>query len=186
LEKLSGFSGISLCGTYPKGVGSDFYADIANAARKKGIPVMLDGFAGISETLEQGIHILKVNRTEFNVITGEKDIYKSARSFFIKYDVNMVAITEGRSNSYLFDRNGSAYEYSLPRVPGIVNPIGAGDTVSAVLFCEILNGTHPYEAFRLALGAGSASCLNLLPAEFNVKEARKVAGKIKCVKKCRI
>jgi fructose-1-phosphate kinase PfkB-like protein len=186
MDKLSCFSGISLCGTYPKGVGSDFYADITAAARKKGIPVMLDGFAGIRETLEQGFEILKVNMSEFGVITGEKNIYKSAKSFFRKYDVNMVAITAGRSNSYLFDKNGGAYEYSLPLISGIVNPIGAGDTVSAVLFCEILNGTQPHEAFRLALGAGTASCLSLFPAEFKIEQARKIADKIKCVKKCRI
>ncbi len=182
MEKLPFCAGVSLCGTYPKGVGPDFYADIAAAARKKGIPVLLDGFTGIRETLERGVEILKVNRMEFANITGEKNIYKAAKSFFEKYDVNIVAITAGHSNSYLFDRNGG-YEFSLPLTPKIINPIGAGDTVSAVFFCEYLKGTPPHEAFRLALGAGTASCLNLLPAEFNAVEARKIADKIKCVKK---
>ena len=182
MASIPSCSGVALCGTYPAGVGPDFYADIATAARKRGIPVLLDGFAGILETLERGVEILKVNRSEFCNITGEKNIYKAAKSFFEKYDVNIVAITAGHSNSYLFDRNGG-YEFSLPLIPGIINPIGAGDTVSAVFFCEYLKGTPPHEAFRLALGAGTASCLNLLPAEFKVEEARKIADKIKCVKK---
>ncbi len=182
MENLSLYSGVALCGTYPKGVGPDFYADIAAAAREKGIPVLLDGFAGIRETLEQGVEILKVNSLEFSRITGEKNIYKAAKSFFRKYDVNMVAITAGRSNSYLFDRNGG-YEFFLPHTPRIINPIGAGDTVSAVLFCEYLKGTPPHEAFRLALGAGTASCLNLFPAEFKAGDARKIAPRIKCAKK---
>jgi 1-phosphofructokinase family hexose kinase len=180
LEHIPFCTGVSLCGTYPKEVNPDFYADIAFAARKKGISVLLDGFSGISETLEKGIEILKVNKGEFCKITGEKDIYKSARAFFRKYDVNIVAVTAGSSTSYLFDRNGS-FEYSIPFIPRIINPIGAGDTVSSIFFCEFLKGTPPHEAFRLALGAGTASCLNLLPAEFKADEARKIAGKINCV-----
>jgi 1-phosphofructokinase family hexose kinase len=185
IENLPLCNGVALCGTYPEGVGPNFYADIATAARKRGIPVLLDGFAGILETLERGVDILKVNKTEFGSITGEKNIYKAAKSFFRKYDVKMVAITAGCSKSYFFDRN-SSYELSMPLTPGIINPIGAGDTVAGVLFCELLKGTPPHESFRLALGAGTASCLNLLPAEFDVKEAREIAEKIKCVKKGRI
>jgi len=184
MENLPFCTGVSMCGTYPKGVGPDFYADIAAATRKNGIPVLLDGFAGIRETLEQGVEILKVNRMEFTGITGEKNIYKAAKSFFRKYDVNSVAITSGHSTSYLFDRNGS-YEFSLPHTDGIINPIGAGDAVSAVFFCELLKGNPPHESFRLALGAGTASCLNLFPAEFKVGEAREIADKVKCVKKGR-
>ncbi|MFA6291591.1 MAG: PfkB family carbohydrate kinase [Victivallales bacterium] len=181
VDNLPLCSGLSLCGTYPEGVGPDFYADIAAAARKKGIPVLLDGFSGISETLESGVEILKVNMTEFGRITGERNIYKGAKSFFRNYDVNLVAVTAGHSNSYLFDRSGG-YEYALPSISGIINPIGAGDTVSAVFFCEFLKGTPPHEAFRLALGAGTASCLNILPAEFKVGEARTIADKIRCAK----
>jgi 1-phosphofructokinase family hexose kinase len=180
LENIPFCAGVSLCGTYPKGVNPDFYADIATAARKKGIPVLLDGFSGISETLERGVEILKVNIEEFGKITGEKNIYKAAKAFFRKYDVNVLAVTAGPSTSYLFDRNGG-YEYSIPSIPGIINPIGAGDTVSAVFFCEFLKGTPLHEAFRLALGAGTASCLDLLPAEFKADKARKIAGKINCV-----
>ncbi|MFA6567710.1 MAG: PfkB family carbohydrate kinase [Victivallales bacterium] len=182
MENLPFCAGVALCGTYPKGVNPDFYADIATAAREKGIPVLLDGFAGIRETLERGVEILKINSMEFGRITGGENIYKAAKSFFRKYDVNMIAITAGSSTSYLFDKSGG-YEFSLPRTPKIINPIGAGDTVSAVLFCELLKRTQPHEAFRLALGAGTASCLNLLPAEFKVVDARKIADKIKCVKK---
>ena len=110
----------------------------------------------------------------------KKNIYKAAKAFFRKYDVNVLAVTAGPSTSYLFDRNGG-YEYSIPSIPGIINPIGAGDTVSAVFFCEFLKGTPLHEAFRLALGAGTASCLDLLPAEFKADKARKIAGKINCV-----
>lgn len=182
MENLPLCAGVSLCGTYPKGVNPDFYADIAANARKRGIPVLLDGVSGIRETLEQGLEILKVNRSEFGVITGEKNIYKAAKSFFRKYDVQTVAVTAGPSTSYLFDRN-VGYEFQLPDIPGIINPIGAGDTVSAVFFCEYLKGTPPHEAFRLALGAGTASCLNLLPAEYKVGDALKIAARIKCVEK---
>ncbi|OGV38603.1 MAG: hypothetical protein A2X48_00925 [Lentisphaerae bacterium GWF2_49_21] len=182
LDRLTSHSGIALCGTYPAGVGADFYADIAATARKSGKPVMLDGVTGVGKTLDAGIHVLKVNKSEFSILSGKKNIFQGAKSFFRRYNVEIAAVTAGPSNAFLFDENG-LYEYKLPDCGRILNPIGAGDTVSAVLFSELLRGRMPAEAFRLALGAGTASCFRLKSADFSPKQARNIAGEIRIKKR---
>ncbi|MFZ2657514.1 MAG: PfkB family carbohydrate kinase [Victivallales bacterium] len=182
LEKIPSCAGIALCGTYPGGVGADFYADIASAGRKHGKLVMLDGFKGIEGTLERGISVLKVNRSEFCTLTGETDIFDAARTFFSRYDVRFTAITAGPSKAYVFERDGVC-EYKIPCCGKILNPIGAGDTVSAVLLAELARGAMPADAFRLALGAGTASCFNLKSADFSTAQARKFSDRIRIVKK---
>ncbi len=177
IGKISLFSGVALCGTYPAGVDANFYADIAKAAKKMAMPVMLDCVSGIEKTLDAGINVLKVNKSEFSVLSGKKDILKGAESFFSKYDIQTIAITAGPDKAYLFQKK-DFFEYKLPDSGKIVNPIGAGDTVSGVFFSELLSGTIPHEAFRRGLGAGTASCLRLKSADFSPIKARDIARKI--------
>ncbi|OGV57705.1 MAG: hypothetical protein A2X45_19375 [Lentisphaerae bacterium GWF2_50_93] len=182
LEKIPSSAGIALCGTYPEGVGAGFYADIASAGKEKGKIVMLDGFKGIGETLEKGVSVLKVNKSEFSSLTGKRDIFEAAKAFFRRYDVRFAAITDGPSKAYLFDMYGVC-EYKIPACGKVLNPIGAGDTVSAVLLTELVRGTSPAEAFRKALGAGTASCFNIKSADFSIARAGKFAQKIRILKK---
>ncbi len=178
VKKIPHCSGIALCGTYPGGVGPAFYADIATCARRNRKMVLLDGYKGVEKTLEAGIHVLKVNKAEFCNLTGCKDLRQAAALYFRRYDASLAAITDGPSKAYLFGRECS-YEFNIPDCGKILNPIGAGDTVSAILLTELVKGTCPPDAFQLALGAGTASCFKLKSADFSPKKARDFAKKIK-------
>ena len=61
-------------------------------------------------------------------------------------------------------------------VEQVVNPIGCGDTASAVMFSEIVAGTAPEEAFHLALAAASANCMSSLPGSFEKETALRLAA----------
>ncbi len=183
IRKISSCSGIALCGTYPGGVGQDFYADIAEAGMKMGRIVLLDGYKGVDKTLRTGVSVLKINRSELNALAGEKDLAKAARKVFKRYNIGLIALTAGPSKAYLFERNNASFEYRLPDVGRIENPIGAGDTVSGVLLCELVKGTCPADAFRKALGAGTASCLRLKSAEYSRSEALRISRRIICVRR---
>ena len=56
----------------------------------------------------------------------------------------------------------------------IVNPIGAGDTVSAVLLAAILHDVPMHDAFATALAAGTASCLRVKGSSFRVKDVERI------------
>jgi len=184
ISDLPQFNGIALCGTYPPGIKPKFYAKIAEQARKKNIPLLMDACINVEAVLEEGIEILKINLAELKRLTGKRKVRTAANYIFAKFNVKIIAITDGAKSAHLFLRKseenpnlGSAhYEYSIPNLKKVINPIGAGDTVSAILLAEYITGKPIHEALKTALAAGSASCLTQHNAVFDAKFAKKLAA----------
>ena len=154
-EVLSRAKGVSICGTFPPGITPEFYAAIAKKKNEHNFLLLLDSYTGVSETLEtKNVDILKINAMEIRSLIGEKDIKKCAEICFAKYNVRYVAVTDGRKTAHLFEKNISGsgvanyYEFTIPNLGPVVNPIGAGDVTSAVLLSSFLLGYPPEEAFR--------------------------------------
>jgi 1-phosphofructokinase family hexose kinase len=169
--------GVAICGTYPPGIGKDFYLEIAKAAKAANKPVIMDSWMNVEPTLEFGVDILKINLEEVSALTEETQHEKAIKKCLDKYPVKVAAITAGPSNAYLA-MEGKLWEYSLPKLDTVVNPIGAGDTVTSVFFSEYLNGTPAHEAFALGLAAASASCLTPISADFDLETANELRKKI--------
>ena len=169
---------IALCGTFPPGISMDFYTKVALEAKKLSIPVFMDAVQYTDGALAAGIEILKVNGEEIKAITGKKDIKSAAKECMKKHPVKNIAVTAGADNAFLFTES-AAYEYSLPPVDNIINPLGAGDTVGAVMLAELCSGKDIFESFATGLAAGSASCMSELPAFFDTRNIPKILSKIK-------
>ena len=72
----------------------------------------------------------------------------------------------------LFMAGRNAAVRSDPKGGGqIEQPIGAGDTCSAVFFSEYISGTAPEEAFACGLCAATASCMTDTPAMYDKNTA---------------
>lgn len=183
IKDLPEFQGIALCGTFPPGIKPKFYAKIAEQALKYKIPLLMDACINIESVLKESIEILKINLDELNSLTKCKKTETAANAIFAKYNVKILAITDGPKSAHLFLRNEplskrqrvSHYVYSIPKLKKVLNPIGAGDTVSAVLLSEYIKGSPVHEAFKTALAAGSASCMNLNNADFDLDIVQKLA-----------
>mgnify|MGYP001570336205 CR=1 FL=1 len=169
---------LALCGTFPSGISSDFYTRVAVEAAKLNIAIFMDAVQYIGGALAAGVEILKVNDEEIKEIGGKKTVKASAMECMKKYPIKNIAVTAGADNAFLFTPSES-YEYSIPPIRDIVNPIGAGDTVGAVMLAEICVGKNISDAFQTGLAAGSASCFSDLPAFFDAKTAIRIAGKIR-------
>lgn len=174
--------GLALCGTFPPGISDSFYAELAGKARKAGVPVLLDAWKDVNPTLENGVDVLKINSDEIKDMTRKKSLEDAIKACLKKYDVKIVAITAGAHNSVLVE-NGNMWVFKIPKLKKILNPIGAGDTVSAVFFAEYLAGKLPHEAFRMGLAAASASCLHQEAAVFDIETALKIRENIKVTMK---
>ena len=153
--------GVAICGTFPPGVTVDFYLEIAKLAKKEGKPLIVDSYKGISPVLHAGVDILKINRRELSALSEEEDVFSGGNRIRKDFPVNMLAVTDGPDKAYLFSDDGFT-ECPVPFIDKVVNPIGAGDTVSAVLFSEYLDGTPIRAAFDKALKEGSESCRSLV------------------------
>lgn len=169
-EKMDSFDAVTICGTCPPGTPLDFYPRIAKLAKKKKIPLLVDTFISLKEILIQGVEVLKINADELKEVSGCNDTREGAVKLASLSKVRIIAITNGALSSFLFYDN-KFFEFHPKKIKAL-NSTGAGDTVSAVFFCNLLRGKNPKEAFSLALAAGTASCLTLVSGHFQKKTAK--------------
>jgi fructose-1-phosphate kinase PfkB-like protein len=154
-------------GTAPTGLEPHVYLEIAR--RVQAPLVVLDVVRELTPALLAEAHFVKINAHEF------AELQKRGLSH------PMTLITDGPRNARLLEnRTGKAREtlYRLPVLSGVRNPIGAGDTVTAWLTHELLQGEPVAEAFRQALAAGSASCLSLIPGDYDEAKRQQIAREI--------
>ena len=183
LNDLPEYDAIALCGTFPPGVDDSFYECLIKSARKLNKPVLMDAHINIDAALKAGPDFLKINVSEFLNLSGDSDIDSCAEMIFNLYPgIKSIALTNGPDEAFVFlnreNKQVKKFSFFISEVVGIINPIGAGDTVSAVYLSELLNNTSPEEAFRKGLAAGSASCLTKNNAEYSLSMAKQLLNNI--------
>ncbi len=177
--ELPGARFAALCGTLPTGTPPSLYVEVAKRVHAAGIPLLVDCFRDIEPVLELGGDMyLKINVEELLLLTGATSTPQALRALFGHYKLAAVAITDGPGQAYLAFE-GRLFRYMIPRLKEVINPLGSGDTASAILAAGILSGVALPEAFRRALGAASANCLSELCGHFDPAEAIRLAGEIR-------
>jgi fructose-1-phosphate kinase PfkB-like protein len=174
-------AGVALCGTFPPGVQEEVYAGLAESVGRDTV-LLLDGWKGVEKTLaSKRVNVLKINADELGWLTHETDLNAAAATAMRLYMApgGHLAVTRGANSAFLFSHVQSGAEgpagmrvaeFVLQPLAA-VNPIGAGDTCSAVLLYALCAGQEPEEAFAFALAAASASCLNIAGAHFKAADA---------------
>lgn len=79
---------------------------------------------------------------------------------FSNYKIKWLAVTDGKDAAHLFGFDGTYFRYTIPELSGVVNPIGAGDTVSAVFSAHVVEGKPVQEAFRFVTIRQLSFCLD--------------------------
>ncbi|KAJ2340707.1 hypothetical protein GGH92_006144 [Coemansia sp. RSA 2673] len=176
---------LAVCGTFPPGLCPDAVARIIAATKlSNGTLVFVDAVKDIQHTLATGcVDVLKINSSELFALASAHspgDVAQAATDLARRFSIGVVAVTDGPSAAYLVDTKSSTrYELCVPDLlkdldyylgkPAddngqlVLNPLGAGDTCSAVMLNSLIDGTTAVDAFALGLAAASASCLVLMP-----------------------
>jgi fructose-1-phosphate kinase PfkB-like protein len=144
-----------ICGTLPTGIPPSLYARVLERCRP-GIS-LVDAWKGVEDALIQAT-VVKINRAEYQALP--EDLRSSGILFLV---------TDGGREASILREGKTVHRLEVPRLDRVLNPIGAGDTVSAGTLHHLLDGAGPHEAFRRALAMGSASCLDLEPAQFSME-----------------
>lgn len=171
-------SGVAVCGTLPGDTDPGLYMQIADLAVKRSLPLLLDICKDVAPLLDLPQTVLKVNREELGKITGKSEVSSGLSSLFERYKLQYAAITDGAGCAYASDGRILA-KYHIPVLPEVANPIGCGDTASAIFLSELLCGNDFVSAFRAALGGASANAESWVPAEFDAVRARELAAAVK-------
>jgi len=177
---ISEFSAVCLSGTLPPGVAPKFYAQIAALARSAGIPVLLDAYRDIAQTLAEGICMLKINAGELRTLSGKKELRCGAEQILSSFPLSWLAVTDGAATAWLFNRQES-WRFTIPLLAKVVSPIGAGDCAAAILLRRLTEKPAAEKMpafFAEALACASASCLTAFPSVFHPEEAEKIRSEI--------
>ena len=176
--ELTEAAGAAFCGTLPDGTTPELYRRAAGLVLKSGVPLLLDVWKDIGDVLAgDGLKILKINRQEMLHLTGENTVEAAFRVLFRRYRIAFAAVTDGSDRAFAGDGRRLAV-YTLPDIGRVVNPIGCGDTASAVLLSELVAGTEKFQAFAAALAAASANALTELPGSFDRSRAAEIRAEI--------
>ncbi len=175
---LATSAGLAICGTAPPGVPVDFYERLIKGMGEDR-PVVVDAYREIRELLMRiRVDVLKINMDELCDLTGCGEPESAVKRWRAAPCSRMLAVTNGSEAAYLFS-DKAGWRFSLPRLPAIRNPIGAGDTCTGVLTVRMaLAGDDVLTAFRHGLAAASASCLELEGAHFSSGSYREIFERI--------
>ena len=174
--------GGALCGQLPSGMSADFYVKCVEAFVQQGKTVLIDSYKNIADVLTAGKNaLLKINAEEVQTLSGVDNVVEAVKMLLNAYPLTCIAITDGAARAYLGSRNGF-FELNVPAIKEVVNPVGSGDTVSAVFLSEYLAGTPAETAFAYGIAAASANCLSMKCGEYERSTAEKLFNDI-CIKK---
>ena len=148
-------------GSLPPGVPDDFYAKVAEKARKDDVKLVLDtsgkAYSGI---LEEGAYLLKPNMNELEDLVGEKAEDEKQRKELLlrvleKYPIEVIVLSLG-SKGALLATKGKVRHFPAPAVVPI-SSIGAGDSMVAGMVYSLSRGDELEKAILYGLACGSAT-----------------------------
>ena len=153
-----------LSGSLPRGVPEDFYAEIVERSRKRGIRVVLDtSGAALKVTLARGgIHFVKPSLGELEKLAGrplrDRDMLVEAATGIIDSGgAQVVVVSMGHEGALLVE---AGQVLALPAIPVEArSAVGAGDSFVAAMTHGLALGWPTDKAFRLGIAAGTAAVL---------------------------
>lgn len=178
-ENIADAAGVAICGSIPAGTPPDFAVNTALAAQAAGLPLLLDNWECVPAVLETGVKaVLKINEEELSRLTGLGELQAGLQFLKERWPQLTAGITAGAGAAWLVDPLSEGFiSFSLPRLAKVVNPLGCGDTASAVFLSRLLSGFPAADAFADALAAASANCLTPEAGIFDPAEALKLLPK---------
>jgi tagatose 6-phosphate kinase len=176
-EKLQHAGGIAIMGSLPDQTSPELYTRWTQMAAEAQKPVLLDAIKGIEDSLKvpHATSILKVNMEELYKLTGQSTPEKAFERAMEEWTVHILAVTDGPRTAYIQERGKALKKLHLPKLDGVVSPLGAGDTADAVFFAQYIHGVPADEAFRFALAAASANCLHKDAGRFAHHDMEEIA-----------
>jgi len=146
--------GAVIISDYGKGVLiPDVIESIIDAARSKGIPVIVDP-KGREYWRYQGATLVTPNRAELaeavgHPVTVESDIVDAAMSLVVDYDLKAVLVTRSQDGMSLVTADGEVTHLPAEALE-VFDVSGAGDTVVATIAAVIASGASMVDAAKIA------------------------------------
>jgi 6-phosphofructokinase 2 len=150
-------------GSLPPGVPDDFYARVADTAKRLGARLLVDTWGGpLRAALERGIFLAKPNLREMEEATGgllsdPAAQEEACRELVARGRCQVLVLTLGEGGSLLTTAEGQRRTPPLD-VP-VESTVGAGDSFVAGMVLALAQGRPVEEAYLYGVAAGSAAVM---------------------------
>ena len=181
LMNIGRYKAVTLSGSLPPGVPSDFYADLIKIARKENVLAFLDSSGeALRKGAEAGPFLIKPNETESKSLLGigPSDAFDSAQAaaeISTKYGAN-VLLSLGAEGA-VAAKDGLVFRVKSPRVDA-KSAVGSGDCMLAGLTYGFLHGLSFEESVRCGVAAGTANTLTVGAGQFKISDFQLLRGQI--------
>jgi 1-phosphofructokinase family hexose kinase len=182
LSRVASF--VVFCGSLPRDVEDDFYAEAIRDLNRRGVHCVLDTEG---QPLRVGVEaepfLVSPNQGEAESLVGqefsEDADYLMALDTIADVGARNVLITQETSCFALFreDRTERRLRASIARVEPIAH-VGAGDVLLAGFLAARFNGRPLDESLRQAIGSAAASVLELGAGRFDAREAGRLSATV--------
>jgi tagatose 6-phosphate kinase len=171
-------SAVTLSGSLPPGVPTDFYAQLIEIAAAAHVPVFLDSSGdALKLGLERGKpFLIKPNVSEFAELAGGKvegpgDLAELAVGVSTRWGT-IVALSLGAEGIIVAD--GSEVVRVCPPRIDIVSAVGSGDCLLAGITYGLTHGMELPEAAMYGVAAGTANALTVGAGMFSMDDFERV------------
>lgn len=159
LQYIANCDIITVSGSLPQGLTTDFYLSIANIAKQHDKKVIFDTSG---KTLEAIIHakpfMVKPNKDEFLNVAGWNEFEPEKALQYLKdLGVEIPFITLGKDGAIAMV-GVDVYKFSVPPVQ-IVSAVGSGDSTIAGIATGLSRGMSICDAIRLGMASGIANAM---------------------------
>lgn len=150
----SQFDLVAVCGSLPRGVTPEKFADWLEKLHRQGIKVVLDtSNAALFAGLNAHPWLVKPNRRELEVLVGRsletRDEIIEAAQHLRDQGVENVIISMGEKGS-IWINSESVIQAQPPRCENVVSTVGAGDSMVAGLIYGFTQGWNKEKTLRFA------------------------------------
>ncbi|MCX5784526.1 MAG: PfkB family carbohydrate kinase [Elusimicrobia bacterium] len=175
-----GFKVLAVCGRVSAGLKKGFYAKIVRMGKARGCFTVFDASGWVlKEGLAAGADAVKINRYEFEELSGRGFSARGLSAFFKKYEKNglkALIVTDRANPSFAVSPFG-LWRIAPPKLAGLKSPVGAGDSFLAGFLAGFMNGFYFERTLKLAAGFAASDCLSLGSGVIDRREALAFAQK---------
>ncbi|RFA30746.1 hypothetical protein CAI21_04355 [Alkalilimnicola ehrlichii] len=171
-------------GSLPPGVGVDFYARLARAARGAGARLFLDTSGEpLRAALAEGVYMIKPNLAELAELWGLADAQgfdrrAACRELVAQGGVEVVVLSLGAEGALLTD---CRQQLHIPAPPVRADSVvGAGDSFMALFVLQQARGMTTVQATHYGVAAGTAAALTPATALFRPEDIDTLCVEIGC------
>lgn len=167
-----------ISGSLPEGISPVWLQNLIKELKSKNVKIVADTSGeALSETLNEGVYLIKPNLGELSRLTGKEELDnesadEAAKQLVKEGKAEIVVVSMGPQGAYLVTKNETIH-IPAPSVKKL-STVGAGDSMVAGMVSVIAGGGSLTEMGRMGVACGTAATMSTGTGLFTKENADKL------------